>query len=709
MYVHNKHWWDYTTHTDLLDELDTQGIIKNEKEWYMSPPNTFLTVQRDNCTNIFLVGESNAPYGKSAEYWNPDAKDDEAYHQFLDRAALKNPNINFPHKKIYENVTNENKNTYIDSMINEGNIPTLEGLPFKDKIESMGGEIYSVGGAVRDEYLGKPSKDLDIVVRGIPEKDLLSLVQKYGRAEIDGKSFGVIKFKEKGADPTEEPIDIALPRTEKSTGAGHKNFEVSVDHNLNIEDDLKRRDFTINAIAKDSDGAIIDPFNGRQDLKDKVLRMTSPQSFIDDELRMLRGVQFASRFDFEIEPKTLRAMRKAAPTIVNVAKERWLLELDKIVEKGDPWTGLEWLKKTNLYEHMFGKDVGHNRADFANINTLGEFIFMMIKDSEPKPVDFVLNNLMGGASKEGKSTKAKLGKEVGALNLGFKNVSDIAPRNRVVASKMMSSRYWPEIVNSEVLPEPINVAIDELKSGRYPLSVKELDVDGHDLMQLGLKNAEIGKANDILMFGVYYDRVRNEKDELLKYLQTNPPTPEPMQLKESVEKQQIFGCLMVFPEMKGWTNVVSKIHDDDLYMPNDPSKGKEDEPHITILYGFDDKVQAEDFIPFLSGISEPIDIQIKGISHFESEGYDVVKLDCESLKLREIRKYIEQLPHTKTYPRFEPHMTLAYVLPKRGAKYDYKFKQPILIKGTKIVYSNPDKIKSEMEVAQPIEPEQELL
>ncbi|GAG86117.1 unnamed protein product, partial [marine sediment metagenome] len=87
IYVHTKHYEDYTTHENMLDVLYDLNIFKKEHNWHQSPPKTFLTVQREKCTNNFLIGESNLPYGKSGEYWTADAKNDEAYYQFLDNAA----------------------------------------------------------------------------------------------------------------------------------------------------------------------------------------------------------------------------------------------------------------------------------------------------------------------------------------------------------------------------------------------------------------------------------------------------------------------------------------------------------------------------------------------------------------------------------------------------------------------------------------------
>ena len=222
---------------------------------------------------------------------------------------------------------------YAQNMIAEGEILSLQKLPFKQEIQDLGGKIFSVGGAVRDEFLGKESKDLDILITGVPFEQLEQVLAKYGRVDAVGKSFGILKFKPKGAT---EDIDIAIPRSETATGqGGHKAFDVKSDPYLPIEKDLYRRDFTINAIAKDIDGNIIDPFNGREDLHDKVIKVVNPEAFADDPLRMLRAVQFASRFGFEIEPFTMKMIKENASKIKEIPPERVLTELDKIVKKGN--------------------------------------------------------------------------------------------------------------------------------------------------------------------------------------------------------------------------------------------------------------------------------------------------------------------------------------------------------------------------------------
>jgi len=195
------------------------------------------------------------------------------------------------------------------------------------------GRIYEVGGAVRDRLLYgvTASKDRDYLVTGVSYDELSRLLKRHGRVDLVGRSFGVIKYTQyhQGQGHT---FDLTLPRREHSTGWGHKEFAVSFDPALTVEDDLVRRDFTVNAMALaiDSD-ELIDPLGGRLDLENRQLRMVYPTSFEDDPLRMLRAVQFAARFGFMIEPETFRAIRRNVKLIETVSAERIAEELNKLL------------------------------------------------------------------------------------------------------------------------------------------------------------------------------------------------------------------------------------------------------------------------------------------------------------------------------------------------------------------------------------------
>jgi len=156
--------------------------------------------------------------------------------------------------------------------------------------------IYRVGGSVRDELLGLPVKDRDYVVVGATPESLVRL----GYRPV-GKDFPVFLHPE-----THE--EYALARTERKTSRGYKGFEVLTSPHVTLEEDLARRDLTINAIAKDEAGQIIDPFNGVSDLKAGILRHVS-LAFSEDPVRILRVARFAARFNFQVIPETLSLMK----------------------------------------------------------------------------------------------------------------------------------------------------------------------------------------------------------------------------------------------------------------------------------------------------------------------------------------------------------------------------------------------------------------
>lgn len=222
----------------------------------------------------------------------------------------------------------------------------------KEAIEQIltEGRIYEVGGAVRDRFLGNRTvKDRDYLVTGIPYDTLSAILRRFGRVDLVGRSFGVIKFTQFHGDK-QVTFDIALPRREYSTGAGHKDFAVDFDPDLPVEADLVRRDFTINAMALALPGQeLIDPLDGMIDLKNRTLRMTSENSFLEDPLRMLRAVQFSARFDFDIDPATLDAMKQHHELIRTVSAERIAEELNKLLEKAEkPSNGFRLMHETGL-------------------------------------------------------------------------------------------------------------------------------------------------------------------------------------------------------------------------------------------------------------------------------------------------------------------------------------------------------------------------
>lgn len=179
----------------------------------------------------------------------------------------------------------------------------------------------------------------------------MDIMRRFGKVDLVGKSFGVIKFTPRGSS---DVVDIAIPRTERSTGVAHRDFDVTYDHTLPVEVDLKRRDFTINAMAREMPaGGIIDPYGGQADLQNKIIRIVFPEAITEDPLRILRGAQFAARFEFEIEPNTLASMKAGAHLIDTVSPERIADELDKMLEKADrPSIGFHYLLEIGILERI---------------------------------------------------------------------------------------------------------------------------------------------------------------------------------------------------------------------------------------------------------------------------------------------------------------------------------------------------------------------
>ncbi|MDP2807031.1 MAG: HDIG domain-containing protein [bacterium] len=239
------------------------------------------------------------------------------------------------------------------------------------KAINSAGRLYEVGGAVRDRirHSLEPSGNLnpvgfsqfnpdevDYLVTGIPMNELTRLLKQFGRVELVGRSFGVIKFKLQTAKGKFKTFDIALPRKEQSTGPGHKDFEVEYDPDIPIEQDLGRRDFTVNAMAfrmqnakcKIQNTELVDTYGGVEDIKNRLIRMVSQNSFAEDPLRMLRACQFAARLGFSVEQNTFKAIKKNAKLISTVSPERVQQELNKMLLSDQPSIGFWLMQRSGL-------------------------------------------------------------------------------------------------------------------------------------------------------------------------------------------------------------------------------------------------------------------------------------------------------------------------------------------------------------------------
>ena len=209
-----------------------------------------------------------------------------------------------------------------------------------------GGRVYYVGGFVRDRLRGEESKDVDIEVHGIPAPQLEKILDTLGTRTEMGASFGIYGL-------SHYDLDIAMPRQERATGRGHRDFAVFTDPFLGTEKAALRRDFTVNAMMEDVlTGEIIDHFGGQADLKRGIIRHINDASFAEDPLRVLRAAQFAARFGFMVAEETVALCRTM--DLSALASERVMGELEKALLKAEkPSIFFEVLREMNQLDDWF--------------------------------------------------------------------------------------------------------------------------------------------------------------------------------------------------------------------------------------------------------------------------------------------------------------------------------------------------------------------
>lgn len=217
-----------------------------------------------------------------------------------------------------------------------------QARPVMQQIEAAGFEAYFVGGSVRDTILNKPIHDVDIATSAYPEE----IKQIFHRTVDTGIEHGTVMILDHG-----KGYETTTFRTESGYQDFRRPDEVTFVRSL--QEDLQRRDFTINALAMKEDGTVIDLFNGLKDLKAGMIRAvgTPQERFHEDALRMMRAIRFASQLDFKIEKKTLAGIQENAALLSKIAVERTRVELEKLLLGENPVNGISALIETNLYEY----------------------------------------------------------------------------------------------------------------------------------------------------------------------------------------------------------------------------------------------------------------------------------------------------------------------------------------------------------------------
>lgn len=368
-------------------------------------------------------------------------------------------------------------------------------------LQEAGGEVFIVGGAVRDELLGIESKDIDFLVRLLDFDAIKRAVSPIGKV-FDQEVGGKVSMVKAVVDGVE--FDITIPRTQEiKTGDHHTDFDIVLDPHAPIEDDFARRDFTINALARDMDGNIVDSFGGVEDLRNRVIRAVGnpEERFQEDPLRMLRALQFAARLGFNIEPNTTRAIETQSHLLKTVASERIAMEMDKAWTKGraDVDLLIRMLKDFRLGTMLFGED----------FNPLS----IKIQGSHEDKVTgtFVAFFLRGGNEAVMCPTN-KMQEHLITAKLALVDEPKIW--------KWAKKDHLPLLIQVFEQIGLIDIVARMERATQLPMLPKELAIGGREFMELGLRGKQIGEAQQDALSAIFEGELENDRSALIDWMKS---------------------------------------------------------------------------------------------------------------------------------------------------------------------------------------------
>ena len=372
------------------------------------------------------------------------------------------------------------------------------GIEVLKLIHMNGYEAFFVGGFVRDNLLGLESNDIDIATNALPSQ--ISNIFKVTNSGIKYNCV-TIKYDEYSFETTTYRLEQAYLDNR------HPVYETA----NSLADDLKRRDFTINAMAMDVDLNVIDLFGGQEDLKNRLIRtVLNPQRrFSEDALRMLRAAYFAAKLDFEIEKDTLNAMRQCSNLVQSLTIDRICWELEKLFKSKHSLKGVNYLVQTNIAPYLKEFKTGIYFVNEQNLNDLTweEFLMICFYDCVDK-----LNDVH---FKSNISSKIKTAIELAKSNVK-NNFSKLDLYENGLELILLANK-----VNA-LLKGSLNKS-DEFITSYQNLSIKslgELAVRGQDIISTVVikDNKQIGIILDDVEKMVINNKLPNDKESILKYI-----------------------------------------------------------------------------------------------------------------------------------------------------------------------------------------------
>jgi tRNA nucleotidyltransferase (CCA-adding enzyme) len=439
-------------------------------------------------------------------------------------------------------------------------------------VRSLGLDAYVVGGAVRDELLGIPHSDEDFLVPGVDHAGLRAKLEPHGRVEdleVHGQLVGVRFYPRDREIRALAPAGIELtpPRAERSTGPGHRDFAIVSDPSIGVEEDMARRDFTINAIARRlSTGELVDPFGGLADLARRELRTVSAQSFREDPLRILRGLRLVSQLGFLPSGETMTRMRVEAGGLDHVSAERiggglaadGMGELSKLLLGSQPRLALQLARDTGVLTHVVPEletVIGYDLASDRQPLPLDEHVFAVVQEaadagaSLPVRLAALLHDLGKPAADQTGEAHAAAGAAIASRVL--RRLRYPTTLRRYVVDLVAGHAFWLDgpidgrfarrflaahgdrlafdlvahkraDLRAKGVPASEHAALDELehlleRELTSPHRLDQLAIDGRDLIELGFNESpELGRVLRTLLEEVVGDPSLNTRDALLE-------------------------------------------------------------------------------------------------------------------------------------------------------------------------------------------------
>lgn len=375
-----------------------------------------------------------------------------------------------------------------------------------EKLNRNGFESYIVGGAVRDMSIGLTPNDIDITTSATPEE----VISLFPKTYPSGIAFGTVTVVIE-----DEEFEVTTFRTDGKYLDGRRPETVAF--GKSIEEDLSRRDFTINAMAMDIDGNITDPFRGLHDIEEKIVRCVgNPEKrFAEDALRMMRAIRFASRYGFAIEENTFNSIKKFAHTIEKVSLERINQEFSKILLSKNPKFGVELLHETGLFDFIFPISFNDIKGNIKNIDKVPANLELrlatMFLELDSEIVEKTLKTL--------KFTNITI-KNVAALVKGYAelNISNniLKVMNIIGKENIFTFLEIIKAIDKEQFKE-LNMKANEAINQNFATTLKDLAISGNDLMKsTGIKQGkEVGMILNLLLDFVLENPESNNKDILL--------------------------------------------------------------------------------------------------------------------------------------------------------------------------------------------------